>query len=450
MNLEILNRPLPDLPYAVIREKDQNINPTIYSTEKLKLFDLWKYPKKAKNPFAKISSQVSIFQNFRKPKEQGDLRLAGYMPPGREKYFRESENLGKRQFGEIPDPNAPGFSGSLVESAEGVPPSRVRRLSGLTEGPRKRVPAKKGPKKINGERLKSMKKLPTFKSLFELVKKFHLNKDITDADLEALDGQSKHLFSLLFRKHYEKRTKDRQLTLALILELKSQPTRKRNEEKIKQIWKRFLRKMFDDFKKVDASQVKGLPTLALPEFSGGRWKRFYFFAFHDLIEKEPKRFSLDLIMDICTEKTVGFVKEKDKTGLPEKFNWRTVSKVAAMKKVPASFRYLVSQSGKYREKFEAYLDRENPQGIVCYMNEIIMNKLRKMFIRWEVLFAQAGRNWPQFFDLINEQIDKPKFKLPWLISDIEKAVEYCKEDIASAKLEREFSELKQRHYTSAQ
>lgn len=243
------------------------------------------------------------------------------------------------------------------------------------------------------------------------------------------------------------RTKNKQLDLKLIRLLKNTPTRKRNEEKIKQIWKRFLRKIFEDFKGMDAKAAEQVPALKGVDFRDDRWKRFYYFTFHDLIERDPRNYPLDLVMDICTEKTVGFVKDNSACNPREQSNWKTLKKVAAMKKVPASFRYLVSESQAYRQKFLTYLEKDNKNGIICFMTKIIKNKLNKMFVQWEQILSYNDNDWAKFLKEIEQQINNPKFKLPWLLSDIENAVSYCLEDLSSEKLKKEFTDIQQKHYS---
>jgi hypothetical protein len=237
------------------------------------------------------------------------------------------------------------------------------------------------------------------------------------------------------------------LDLNLIQKLKNTPTKKRNEEKIKQIWKRFLRKIFDDFKLIDDKISEKIDLFKSENFKNDKWKRFYYYIFRDLIIKDPHKYPLDLIMDICTEKTVGYVKERVSNVLTENSNWKTLSKVAAMKKVPASFRYLITQSSDYKTKFLEYLDKNTNQGIISFMTKIIKNKLKKMFVQWEQLLCSNKNDWDKFLSVIKKQISNPKFKLPWLLSDIQNAVEYCKSDILSEKLKKEFTDLQLKHYS---
>ena len=345
-------------------------------------------------------------------------------------------------------------------------------------------------------KLKNMTK--QFKDLKELIEKFHLETSIYQSDLNQLDRKQKVLLHLLLKKHFGNNLllkkhfgNNQKLTDEHCLELLNQEdkkdTRKRNEEKIKQIWKRFLRELYDEFRKSsEGSKDDGLicekdiktttdcessntTKAALPCFDNQNeegninkdiltkhenakestgismkqdtWKDFYINLFSPQIKEGM--YTLDLVLDICTEKTVGLVKKKG--GLTEETNWKSVRKVAAMKKVPASFRYLVAKQPELKEKFLKYLSSEN--GVVKNMKKIIKKKLEKMFKQWEMGFYETHLDFDKFAAQIELQIVNSKFKLPWLLTDINHAVDYCKKDLESGKLKKEFEEIQKNHYS---
>ena len=301
------------------------------------------------------------------------------------------------------------------------------------------------PKKQSSSKGKSGKQ---FKMLQKFMEKLHMGKDIPKKDLVNLSEEDKSLLKLLLKKHFGEKYSDQLVNEKISLWFQNSNTQKRNEEKIKQIWKRFLRKVFDDFKKKnkkDKREKKQASIPLQPELYQDKWKRFYYFIFRELLEKSSAEYPLDLVMDICTEKTVGLV--KDRNSLSSDNNWRTMTKVAAMKKVPASFRYLVLQTKSMKKRLMKFICKENSKGVMTCMMEIIKKKLEKMFKQWETGFLEEGRDFQKFYLRISNQISNPKFKLPWLLKDITEAVDYCLKDIESAKLEKEFSLIKQNHYS---
>jgi len=249
------------------------------------------------------------------------------------------------------------------------------------------------------------------------------------------------LFFLL-RKLFPAQVKNDNLEFEDLQKLKQTPSKKRNEEKIKQIWKRYLRKIYDDFK-CQQSEKEGFKR----SNSCDKWKEFYFNMFKDLIEKKGKQFNFDLIMDICTEKTIGIVNLKKPKQLNKSNNWKTLKKISAMKKIPASFRYLVTQSKEYLENFKEYLNVKNPNGIITLMKEIIQNKLFNLFHQWEISLKKLKNDEEKFITKVENQIKKKKFKLPWLLSNVKNSIDYCIKDIENDKLFKKFKNIQKKHYS---
>ena len=283
-----------------------------------------------------------------------------------------------------------------------------------------------------------------FQILRDLIQKFHLKQEIKKYEFQKLKSAERRLFLLLLNKHFRESQNGNELPYPQLVKFSKNFTKKRNEEKIKQIWKRFLKSIYEKIRK---NQAKKQKKERGDRRSRDKWRDFYQLIFQDLIGHGPDKLHLDLVMDICSEKTVGLIKSK--TPLTTANNWKSNQKVAAMKKIPASFRYLVSLIPCLSEEFKFYVSPESPKGIIASMKKIIQSKLDKMFTTWEDKFSEFGKSFQKFLAWIEEEIKNPKFKLPWLIQDIEKAAQYCIYDFKNDKLRKEFHEIKRIHYTQA-
>jgi hypothetical protein len=255
--------------------------------------------------------------------------------------------------------------------------------------------------------------------------------------------ERKLLFFLL-QKLFQKEMDVEEVSFKKIKQLQNMPSRKRNEEKIKQIWKRFLRKIYEDFKgkQQEKQKKKGVKSKYTDQ-----WKQFYLDFAEKLTEQDSKLFNRNLVMDICTEKTINLMNSKKNSELTQLNNWKTLSKISAMKKISASFRFLVSKSNTYSVKFKCFLNLTNQKGILGLMREIITNKLSKLFVSWEASFKSKSPDPKCFLKEVEEQIKKKKFKLPWLISNVKNSVEHCLDDIDHKKLERKFKNIQKSHYS---
>ena len=309
---------------------------------------------------------------------------------------------------------------------------------------RKTVPKKgRGPASLT--RICKTEDLVEFRLLKHLIQKFHLKQEIFEEEFEELHSAERRLFLLLLKKHFRESQDGNELTYPVLQDFSRKFTKKRNEEKIKQIWKRFLKSVYEKTKRKEYRCIR--------KDTGGKrlrdkWRDFYQLIFKDLIGTGKDQYHIDLVMDICSEKTVGVMKSK--APLTHENNWKTNSKVAAMKKIPASFRFLVSLLPGLAAEFEEYVDPLSANGIVFNMKKIISSKLEKLFMTWQLKFKEVNRSSSLFLAWIESEIKNPKFKLPWLIQDIEKAAKYCTRDFRNEKLKKEFREISSVHYSNQQ
>ena len=287
-------------------------------------------------------------------------------------------------------------------------------------------------------------KIHYFKNLFILIQQFFNSEELNRICFDQLTTIEIKLLYLLLKKLFPVRISKNEITFNDMQELKAFPSKKRNEEKIKQIWKRFLRKIYDDFKFELSKEEK---ESCKKNKCSDKWKEFYSHIFKNLNQENGKMFNFDLIMDICTEQTIGIVNTKKPKKLGPNNNWKTLKKIAAMKKIPASFRYLISQSKQYLKKFKNYLNIENSKGIIILMKDIIQSKLKNLFCQWGKKFKELKYNEKQFLEEVENQIKKKKFKLPWLLSNVKDSIEYCLSDINHEKLPKKFKSIQQCHYS---
>lgn len=285
-------------------------------------------------------------------------------------------------------------------------------------------------------------KIFKLKHLFALVHQFYSSENLNRACFERLSRVEHKILFFLLKKLFPIKMSKNEATFALLETLKNLTSKKRNEEKIKQIWKRFLRKIYDEYKK---KTEKLNCENTRKNKSCDKWREFYEHMFQDLVQNESQKYNFDLVMDICTEKTVRLINQKRPRELSRENNWSSLGRISAMKKIPASFRYLVSQSRVYSEKFRRFLCLENKEGILELMREIIKTKLQNLFCQWEAKFKSLGQE--DFLKYVEMQIKNKKFKLPWLLSNVKDSIEYCVRDIDNAKLTKKFEIIRQNHYT---
>lgn len=288
------------------------------------------------------------------------------------------------------------------------------------------------------------KKLSRFQNLFEVVQQFYFSEEVNKTYFDLLSKVEKKLLFFLLKKLFQKEMNKKEVTYEIMKQLQNMPSRKRNEEKIKQIWKRFLRKIYEDFKRSLQREDKRKRGKSK---NTDQWKQFYVDFAEKLIMQDPVLFNRNLIMDICTEKTINLMNSKKNCELTQLNNWKTLHKISAMKKISASFRFMVSKSSTYSQKFKSFLDLRNQNGILGLMRDIISNKLSKLFVSWETSFNKKRPDKDTFLKEVEVQIKKKKFKLPWLISNVKNSVEHCLEDINHKKLSRKFKNIQKSHYS---
>ena len=280
-----------------------------------------------------------------------------------------------------------------------------------------------------------------FQNLNYFLINYFLLNPISQSSVDKLSKLDLEItFILLCRQNKNITLKFSEFNVGTFKKYQKVVTKKRNEEKIKQIWKRFLKKEFQEFclnelyteKEIRDNQISNLR-------SKDDWKRFFVFFFKDLIEK---KYPLDYILDICAEK---IIKQKNaKQHVPQ--NWKTIKKFRMMRKISASFRYLISSDSKLRKKFLSFLLDDKKGNILWVMKTITVNKINRIIRQWTELYNKVGEDDVTFLQEWKKICQNPKFKMPWMLSDIKEAIEFCIDDLDSEKLAKEFNYKKEFYF----
>lgn len=214
--------------------------------------------------------------------------------------------------------------------------------------------------------------------------------------------------------------------------------KKRNEELLKCGYKIFLKMLYRKFQKKDCEQLgRGQSVLKGIKNKDKTKIQFYLFLFKDLIDS--RKFHIDLILDICNEKTLN--KKGLKPELFEDNNWRHKSKYLLIKKISSEFRYLVSQDTQLRKKFENYF--KNKTSFFKEMKSIIGKKVKMTLNKWR----QIQEDEPDvFFRKILESINSEKFKAPWSMDMYNRVQSFCLDDLENPVNKEIFNAVKKDHY----
>ena len=97
-------------------------------------------------------------------------------------------------------------------------------------------------------------------------------------------------------------------------------------------------------------------------------------------------------------------------------------------------------------KFKVFISSKKG-GARGTLKKITENKLNQLFNKWERHLQDVKYNLSSFEEWFSKSASNPKFKLPWMITDIEEAIEYCRSDLDSRNLKLEFERIRSNHYS---
>jgi hypothetical protein len=287
---------------------------------------------------------------------------------------------------------------------------------------------------------KKKKGKSAFKYLNLFLMDFFLLRTLKQSNFIKLTPFDKEVMCLIFKRLFRnKKFSVSHMTLLKLQQLQKLVTKKRNEEKIKQIWKRFIKNEFTEYCSnefsVNVLNIEG--SFSKADFKDD-WKRFFVYFFQEIIRKK-KQFPFDMVLDICAEKAFN---KTTRPACEDLGQWRTKAKFGMMRKVSASFRYLVSQCPNVKAKFLKFLEEKTDGNIISIMKGITLYKINRIFSLWGVHFCKLKYDKKQFIIWLKNSCNNPKFKLPWMMSDITEAIKYCIVDLESDKLFNEFKTIR--------
>jgi hypothetical protein len=281
------------------------------------------------------------------------------------------------------------------------------------------------------------KKLKFFKKFWSFINKYLRSKKQNNLKntFEKMEKKLKSFIKYFFKKMFNKKTINSK-TLSEIFN--HEIFIKRNEEKLKKIYKMFLKKEFKNFIQI---KLKNKSGKVKRNEKSQKLYQFYKNIFKDIIQE--KVIHEDLIMDVLSESTD--VKKKSFDPLTRNNNW-THRGFHFPKKISTYFRYLVKKSGNFNERFNNYLS-------TSAMNEskkIIKSKMDKKKIEWEEIL-KTSIDIPDFIKQFKAKMDndKTKLKFAWSIRSLEISIDYCLVDLEkNLILKYDFDKLMSNHYSA--
>ena len=283
----------------------------------------------------------------------------------------------------------------------------------------------------------------------------YLSLDPLREDLyDSLNLQEELIISIIITKIHKK-TSFHNFTFRELLKLQSKGVTKRNEENFKCVYKPFNKHYLTLFKLRNSENnerlyrqynEKGM-EIDINLLNDNR-RAFFLTKFKELAF-ETDGPPVDLIMDIC-EDLVVISKDKAKSKIIlESENWRTLKKAKAMKKVSGSYRYLVANTRPFRNEFMKFINTNFNKGLFKIHADLILKKLSSKMERWLEEYISLERSDDAFIRYIEGLVENDKFKFPWSMVSIKKAVDKCIIDLDCEQIAKEFAFVERNHYSSS-
>ena len=282
-----------------------------------------------------------------------------------------------------------------------------------------------------------------FNEFCNVFKIFILNTEFNQDDFEKLNKSTKNLLLEYLNRIFKTKFVISEFNYSQFQNFKNMTTNKRNEEKIKNVYKTTFKHLKAKFK--NKYQNFKQNNLEMPDIAGSMIKSFYYNFFKSLVKE--KQITLDLLMDIIHEKVIKKKSKCEKLSMEN--NWRS-QPLKAMKKIPASFRYMVCINSKIKEKFIGFITSTKQRSLRHIMSKNIEDKCEKKINHWETIFKDNGSCFEIFVDKITHELKNNKFKSPWTMIDVDSAIKHCVSELEITKLSREFNEVKRNHYSFAE
>jgi hypothetical protein len=272
--------------------------------------------------------------------------------------------------------------------------------------------------------LVSKKKRNQFEKLGKLLKKIFLMGNITKQDLE-LNFVEKWTFEKIIEK------KKYYLICGIVWKevdffnkLKTSTTQKRNEEKIKYVFKitqKKLKKKFSEHYSNYCIECKDEYIKNILE----KDKNYAFFHYYFASYCKEKNIPLEKIIQASSYENTDSNSSRKKN-------------TKAIKTVNRQYFEFVKENPKFMDEFKNYIlfdcedltkEEDTEDNIIGDSRIAIKKKIEKKIMEWSAIWCQLDNNFEEFKQFINNDFKKKKYKLPWTMIDVYSAVDEIKQII---------------------
>jgi hypothetical protein len=270
----------------------------------------------------------------------------------------------------------------------------------------------------------SKKSKDKFAKLENLLKKIFLMENIKTQDLE-LDSLEKWIFEQVIEK------KKYFLICGIVWkdsnffdELKSSTTPKRNEEKLKYVFKMTQKKMKKKFFQNYYNYCNECQDLEAKDRLRSD-KEFAFFHYYFSKYCKENSISLDKIIQASGN---------DRTDM-EKVKKRSTK---AIKSVNRDYLRMIKKNDKFMLEFKKYILFEHDDitrvedthnSIIGDSQKTIQKKIENKIVEWTTMWYNSDKRNDEFKQVIKNDFNKKKYKLPWTMVDVYSAVDEVKQII---------------------
>lgn len=282
-------------------------------------------------------------------------------------------------------------------------------------------------------------------NLYECFSAYYLNAPLLKYHFNQLNQNNKILFCLNLKRIFKLDKMPNPLMdfKAFKRNFMTKKTKKRNEEKVKMVYKQLFKILETKFNYECTSFLRNHLQPKYEEFLKTKRSSFYLFLFKETIEREE--IAADLVMDILYEKIKSNSLKMNKDN-----NWARTKKVNAMTKFSKAIRFLIQQDEKARKLVLSFMNCGNNSPIMWEFRKTIGEKLEKKKLQWKNTLKRNNFNFESFRNDLEKKMDGKKYKFPWRMEEIEESISFCKEEqenLDGTDLKVEFDKIQSKHYS---
>jgi hypothetical protein len=294
------------------------------------------------------------------------------------------------------------------------------------------------------------------RNVFSFIQKYvHFDKSDGESAFDKLSQNSKTFLSYYLKKVYSLKIKPKKLCFQKFCKIQQKNKKKRrNEEKLKLVYKNALKEFKREFNSLYINLRNQTKTEYEKKLFTEKEVGFHFWMFQDTVLNKKEH--VDFILDVCFEKYG--VKTED---FSRKDGWRMAKSNRAMKKISATYRYLVKQDPICKGRFLGFLDYSAKRGMVYKFKTEIVDKLDKKFNKLKEELYAVDLDFDEFINKFREIMNDKKYKNPWLMKDVKESIDYCVYELEEesphlkskdfySDLTSEYLRMKQMHYSSSE